>query len=85
MTLDPGLLLGPYEIEVQLGVGGMGEVYRARDTRLGRTPGPFLSRLDPLLKNLRDTPRFDNLMTRMKTRWEGFEAEVAREDRAAFE
>jgi serine/threonine protein kinase/Tol biopolymer transport system component len=32
-----GTRLGPYEIEAPLGVGGVGEVYRARDTRLGRT------------------------------------------------
>jgi len=37
MSLTPGTKLSPYEIQSPLGAGGMGEVYRARNTRLERT------------------------------------------------
>ena len=36
MALTPGTRLGPYEVTGQIGVGGMGQVYRARDTKLNR-------------------------------------------------
>ncbi len=46
MSLTPGTRLGPYEILAPLGAGGMGEVYRAKDTRLGRTVAIKIIRSD---------------------------------------
>jgi serine/threonine protein kinase len=37
MTLENGQMIGPYEVEAPAGAGGMGEIYKARDTRLDRT------------------------------------------------
>ena len=36
MSLSPGTRIGPYEVGARLGAGGMGEVYRAHDTKLNR-------------------------------------------------
>jgi Tol biopolymer transport system component len=51
MPFTPGTRLGPYEIAAAIGAGGMGEVYRARDTKLNRDVAvkvlPELSALDP--------------------------------------
>jgi len=57
MALAPGTRLGPYEIISSLGAGGMGEVYKARDTRLGR---------DVALKLLPDPANRDRFETEAK-------------------
>jgi serine/threonine protein kinase len=51
MSLDPGTRLGPYEILSPIGAGGMGEVYKAKDTRLERTVA-----VKVLRENFADSP-----------------------------
>ena len=45
-AVEPGMRLGPYEIESRLGAGGMGEVWKARDTRLGRSVAVKVSKTE---------------------------------------
>jgi serine/threonine protein kinase len=59
MTLTSGTRLGPYEIQSQLGAGGMGEVYRARDTRLDRTVA-----IKVLVSHLSSSPELKQRMER---------------------
>jgi len=65
VALNSGNRLGPYEILAPLGAGGMGEVYRAKDTRLGRDVAikilPASISADPVAKQ-----RFDR---EAKTIW----------------
>jgi eukaryotic-like serine/threonine-protein kinase len=75
MALGAGTRLGPYEVVAQIGVGGMGEVYRAHDTKLDRDvaikvlPDAFaadperIARFQREAKTLNDRP--------MTSRWTG--------------
>ena len=58
MPLAPGTRLGPYETLAPLGSGGMGEVYRARDTRLDRIVAIKILR-DTLTADPQFRERFD--------------------------
>src|SRR5208283_1941247 len=58
MLLSPGAKLGPYEILAPIGAGGMGEVYRAHDTRLGRDVA--IKVLPGHLANPQSMRRFDH-------------------------
>ena len=61
MSLTPGTRLGPYELQALVGAGGMGEVYRARDTRLDRTVAIKVlgGSAEALSRNERLRDRFD--------------------------
>ena len=61
MPLSPATRLGPYEIVAPLGAGGMGEVYRARDTKLNRDDA--IKVLLPTVANDPDRGKVTQLLT----------------------
>jgi serine/threonine protein kinase len=77
MTFAPGTRIGPYELTGLVGSGGMGEVYRARDTRLGREvalkilPGSFAVDPERLARFEREARTLASLTTRTSRRSTG--------------
>ena len=63
MALIPGTKFGPYEIQSLLGAGGMGEVYRALDTRLQRTVA-----IKVLPAHLSSNPEYRRLSSKKETK-----------------
>ena len=59
MPLQPGTTLGPYSVTAKIGEGGMGEVYRARDTKLDRDVA-----LKVLPQAFTDDPEADEAISR---------------------
>jgi hypothetical protein len=53
MALSAGTRLGPYEIQAVIGTGGMGEVHRARDTKLHRDVAAIADDSDRAIMKLR--------------------------------
>jgi eukaryotic-like serine/threonine-protein kinase len=84
LTLEPGVRLGPYEILAPLGAGGMGEVYRARDTNLGRDvaikalPSAFASDPERLARFRREAQTLASLNHPNIASIYGLEAEAGR-------
>jgi serine/threonine protein kinase len=78
MALAPGVRLGPYKIAAQIGVGGVGEVYRATDTKLDRDVAikilheTFAHRADRLARFGREAKTLVSLEPRTSPRWTAF-------------
>ena len=70
MALAAGERLGPYEIVAPVGAGGMGEVYRARDTRLGRMVAIKTLRPDKVISEGITPPLVKNCTLRRKSQFD---------------